>query len=127
MIERDIADVMHLVLDAPVATRERKQGRRVCLIGGEAGDGMGDLGLDLARGLANALSLDPTNLLQVWPGLAHAARITDARILGGVGERPEDAPLKAPVLGLGRGVHRDRERGAPLLPLALLPAWQGRR
>lgn len=126
-IERDIPNVVDLVFDAPMAAGDSEQVFSAGLIGGQAGDGMGDLRLDLTGGLTDALSLDPADLLEVWPRLAHDAGISEAGVLGGISEGPEDAPLKAPVLGLGWGIHRDRECGAPLLPLALLPERQGRQ
>ena len=124
---------MALVLDAPVATREGEQGLGVGLISREAGDGVSHFGLDLAGGLANAAALNPADLLDVRPGLTDAASITDASILGGIGQGPEYPPFIAPVLGFDGSVHDDGEGRSALLPLALLPAdarraaVQGRR
>ena len=95
--------------------------------GRPAGDGVRDFGLRLARGLADAPPLDPAELPDVRPGLADTARVTDAGVLGGVGQGPEDAPFIAPVSGFGWGVHDDGEAGAPRLPRSLLPDRQGRQ
>ena len=132
-VEGDVANVMELVLDTPMASDDGEQSGGVRLIGGQAGDGSGDFRLNLAGGLADALSLDPAELLDVWPGLADRPRPPCGRrrahpdVLGRIGERPEDAPLKAPVLGFDWSIHGDRERRAPLLPRALLPDRQGWR
>ena len=129
-IKRDIADVMDLVLDAPVATREGEEGLGVGLIRGEAGDGVGHFGLDLAGGLANAAALNPADLLDVRPGLADAARPPcgrrrpDASILGGVGQGPEDAPFIPSVLRFRWGIHGDGQGRSAFLPLTQLPGRQ---
>ena len=110
-----------------MAARERQQVRGIRAVAGEAGDGAGDVRLDLAGGLADALALDPAELLDVGPGLSDRAGVAHPGVLGRIGERPEDAPLNAPVLSFGRGVHRDGEAGAALLPRSLLPDRQTRR
>jgi hypothetical protein len=121
-VEGDVPDVVGLVLDAPMAPREGEEVGRIGLIGGQAGDADGHFRLDLAGGLADAAALEAVELPGVRPGPAHRAGIPDAGILGGIGQRPEDAPLEAPVPGLGRSIHGDRGCGAALLPRALLPA-----
>ena len=125
-VERDIANVVELVLDAPMASGDGEQGGGVGLIGRQAGDGTSDFRLDFAGGLPDTLALNPAELLDVWPRLADRPGVAHPDVLGRIGERPEDAPFKAPVVGFGRGVHRDGERGAPLLPRLLLPDWQDR-
>ena len=127
LIEGDVADVMALVLDAPVAAREGEEGGGIRLSSGEAGDGVSDFALDLAGGLTDALSLDPADLLDMRPGLADAPGVTNTGILSGIGQSPKDASFIAPVLRFGRGVHGDGQGRSASLPLALLPDRQGRR
>ncbi|MCL4509027.1 MAG: hypothetical protein M1296_05835 [Chloroflexi bacterium] len=119
LVKGDVADVMDLLLDAPMAPREGEQVRGVRAVAGEAGDGVGDLRLHLAGGLADAPPLDQAELLNVRPWLPEATDVAHADVLGRISERPEDAPFQAPVLGLGRGIHGDGKRGAALLPRAL--------
>lgn len=92
----------------------------------QARDGVGDFGLCLAGGLADTPPLDPAELLDMGPGLTDATRITNAGVLGGISQRPEDAPFIASVLRLGWGLHDDGQAGAPRLPRSLLPDWEER-
>ena len=126
-IKGDIPDVVEFVFDPPVPASKGEEVLGAGLSGRKAGDGVGDLGLDFAGALADASTFDPAELLDVGPGLTEAAGVADAGILGRVGQRPEDAALIAPVLGLGWRVHDDGEAGAALLPLPLLPDRQGRQ
>jgi len=85
LVEGDVSNIVDLVFDAPMAARERQQGRGVRLSSGEAGDGVGDFGLRLAGGLADAPSLDPQDLPNMGPGPADGPGVAYARILGGIG------------------------------------------
>lgn len=125
LIERDIADMVEAIFDAPVVTQEGEETRRVRLGRGQAGDGVGDLQVGDAGLLVGAPPLDPANLLEVGPRLPNAAGIADAAILGGISQGPEDTALIAPMPCFGRGVDGDGQTGAALLPCVLLPDGSG--
>lgn len=116
-----------LVLDAPVATSHGEEVFRSGPTGRQAGNGVADFGRGFPGPLADAPPLQATELLDMRPWFADRSGVADAGILGRIGQRPEDAPLIAPVLGFGGRVHDDGEGRSPLLPLALLPSRQGRR
>lgn len=126
LVERDIADVMALVFDSPVAAGQGEEVFGRSPMGGQAGDAVADLGRGFPGPLADASPLQATELLDMGPGLADGPGVPDVRMLGRVGERPEDAPLNPSMLRFGGCVHDDGEGCSALRPLALLPDRQRR-
>jgi hypothetical protein len=97
----DIADVMEVVLDAPVRPQASEEPSGIGLRWGDAGDAVADLQMGDARLGARPPSFQAQELPDAGPRTTGAARVPQTSGLPGVGQCTERPTLPAAMHGLG--------------------------
>ncbi len=125
LAHRYVTDTVQAVLDAPVAADHPQVVVGVGPIGWQATDAKRHFLRDLAGVRVDPTAHQPPELVDMGPGLAVGPQFPHLSVPRRVGERPEFAPLEAPVAGLGRRLHRRRQRRPALAPRSLFPQRPG--